>query len=108
MPEKGKNMKNKPIRLEGYLKTLRKALKSAQVDFWKEMRAADGVYHKEIAQAMRDYEKVEYSDKRVPGALAEAAKSFNDRCEAAYQALGKTTKEALGRFQKMIEELIGV
>jgi len=108
MPEKGENMSNKPIRLEDYLKTLRKALKSAQAAFWKEMRAADEVFHREIVQAMRDYEKVEYSNKRVPGALAAASKSLNDRYDAAYQAFGKSTKEALERFEKKIEDLVGV
>ncbi len=101
-------VKERPTRLQDYLKALRKGLKSAQADFWREMHAAEEAFHKEIAQAMRDYEKVEYSNTRVPGALATASKSFNDRYDTAYQAFGKATKEALERFEKRIEDLIGV
>ena len=101
-------MNNKPIHLEDYLKSLRKGLKSSQVDFWKELRAAEEAFHKEMVQAMRDYEKSEYSNKRISGNLAQAAKSFNEHYDAAYQAFGKSTKEALERFERKIEELIGV
>lgn len=101
-------MDKKSTGLEDYLKALRKALKSAQVDYWKEMKIADDVFHKEMAAGMHDYEKVEYSNTRVPGTLAEASRSFNERYNAAYEAFGKATKEALERFEKKIEELIGV
>ncbi len=99
---------NKPTRLEGYVKSLRKELKSTQVDFWKEVKTAEEVFHKEMVTAMRDYEKVEYSNKRVPGALAASAKSFNEQYNTTYETLGKATKEALERFEKRIEDLIGV
>ena len=102
-----KKVKEMPTRLEDYLKSLRKTLKSARADFWKEMKAAEEVFHKEMVAAMRDYEKVEYSNKRVPGAIAAASKSFNDRYDTAYQAFGKATREALERFEKKIEDLIG-
>ena len=104
---KAKNMKEKPTSLEDYLRSLRKSLKSAQGSFWKEMKLAEEAFHKEIVAAMRDYEKAEYTDKRVPGALAEAGKNFNERYEAAYKDFGKSTKEALARFQRGMEELIG-
>jgi HSP90 family molecular chaperone len=60
-----------------------------------------------MGAAIRDYEKVEYSKKRVPGGLAEAARSFNDKYDTAYQDFGNATKEALERFEKKIEDLIG-
>ena len=101
-------MENRPLGLEGYLKTLRKGLKLAQVDFWKEMKAAEVAFHKEMVAAMRDYEKTEYSDKRIPGTLAAAAKGFNERYEVAYQDFGKATKQSLEQFEKKIEELVGV
>jgi len=94
--------------LADYLKSLRKALKSAQAGFWRDIRAAEQAFHKEMAAAMREYEKAEYSNRRVPGALAEAAKSLNDRYEAAYRSFGNATKEALERFEKKIEDLMGV
>jgi len=105
---KPESMKEKPTILKDYLKSLSKRLKSAQGNFWKEMKLAEGAFHKEIVSAMREYEKAEYTDKRVPGALAEAGKDFNERYEAAYKTFGKSTKEALERFQRGIEELIGV
>ena len=108
MSKKLVNISNKPINLESYLKSLRKSLKSTQTDFWKEIRAADRAYQKEMEQAMRDYEKVEYSTKRVPSALSQAAKIFIDRYDDAYRTLGKTTKESIMRFQKTVEELIGM
>ena len=100
--------KEMPTRLEDYLKSLRKELKTAQTDFWKEIRAAEQTFHKNMVAAMRDYEKVEYSKKRVPGALEEASKSFNDQYNASYQVFGSTTRQALERFEKRIEDLIGV
>jgi hypothetical protein len=104
---KRENMKEKPTSLEDYLRSLSKRLKSAQGNFWKDTKLAEETFHKEIAAAMHEYEKVEYTDKRVPGSLAEAGKEFNERYEAAYKTFGKTTKEALARFQMEIEELIG-
>jgi len=105
---KPENMKEKPTSLEDYLRSLSKRLKSAQGNFWKEIKLAEEAFHKEIVVAMREYEKAEYTEKRVPGSLAEAGKDFNERYEAAYKTLGKSTKEALARFQREIEELIGV
>lgn len=101
-------MENRPLGLEGYLKTLRKGLKVAQVDFWKGIKAAQVAFHKEMVAAMHDYEKTEYSDKRIPGTLAAAAKGFNERYEVAYQDFGKATKESLEQFEKKIEDLVGV
>ena len=95
-----------PGSLEDYIKSLSKELRLAKTYFWKETKAAEEGFHKAIAAAMRDYEKVEYSKKRVPGALAEAAKSFNDQYDAAYRAFGNATKEALERFENKIEDLI--
>ena len=100
--------KEMPARLEDYLKVLSKELRSTQADFWKEMKAAEEGFRKTMITAMRDYEKVEYSSKRVPGALAEASKSFDDQYDTAYQAFGNVTKGALERFERKIEELIGV
>ncbi len=97
-----------PSRLPDYLKTLSKSLKSAQSDFWKDIKAAEDTFHSDITAAMRDYEKVEYSNKRVPGALAAASKVFTDQYNTAYQILGRNTRVALERFEKRIEELIGV
>jgi hypothetical protein len=109
--EANENKKEKqmpPTRLPDYLKTLSKSLKSTQADFWKEIKAAEDTFHSDIVAAMRDYEKVEYSSKRVPGALAAATKVFNDQYNTAYQIFGRTTRVALERFEKRIEELIGV
>jgi hypothetical protein len=100
--------KEMPSRLQDYLKSLRKELKTAQSDFWKEIKTAENAFHKDIVAAMRDYEKVEYSNKRVPGALAVASKKFNEQYNTAYQIFGSTTKQALERFEKRIEDLIGV
>lgn len=97
-----------PSRLPDYLKTLSKSLKSAQSDFWKDIKAAEDTFHSDITAAMRDYEKVEYSNKRVPGALAAASKVFTDQYNTAYQIFGRNTRVALERFEKRIEELIGV
>jgi hypothetical protein len=97
-----------PARLEDYLKVLSKELRSTKADFWKEMKVAEEGFRKTMIAAMRDYEKVEYSSKRVPGALAAASKDFNDQYDTAYQAFGNATKEALERFERKIEELIGV
>ena len=103
--DKGKEM---PVRLEDYLKVLSKELRSTQADFWKEMKAAEEVFRRAMVSAMHDYEKVEYSNKRVPGVLAEASQSFINRYDTAYQGFGKATKGALERFTGKIEELIGV
>lgn len=97
-----------PSRLPDYLKTLSKSLKSAQSDFWKDIKAAENTFHSDMTAAMRDYEKVEYSNKRVPGALAVASKVFTDQYNTAYQIFGRNTRVALERFEKRIEELIGV
>ena len=97
-----------PVRLEDYLKVLSKELRSTKADFWKEMKVAEEGFRRAMITAMRDYEKVEYSSKRVPGALAEASNNFNDQYNTAYQAFGSTTKVALERFERKIEELIGV
>jgi len=103
-----KKARQMTTRLPDYLKSLSKALKSAQDDFWKDMKAAEKTFHNDIVAAMRDYEKVEYSSKRVPGAIASASKVFNDQYNTAYQILGRTTRAALERFERKIEELIGV
>jgi len=100
--------KEKPSSLDDYIKSLSKELRAAKTFFLKETRKAEENFHKAMTAAMHDYEKIEYSKKRVPGALAEAARSFNDRYEAAYQAFGSATKEALENFHKKIEDLIGV
>jgi len=100
--------KEMPTHLEDYLKVLRKEIRSTQGDFWKEMKVAEEGFRKAMVAAMREYEKVEYSNKRVPGALAAASKSFSDQYDTAYQAFGNATKEALERFERKIEELIGV
>ena len=105
---KDEKKKDRTISLEDYLKSLRKGIKSAQGDFWKEIRLAEEAFRKDMTAAMRDYEKVEYSNKRVPGTLAEATKSFNERYNVAYGSFGNTTKETLERFEKIIEDLIGV
>ena len=97
----------KTFRLKDYLSKLRKDLKSSQINYWRNIRTAQETFQKELITAMREYETVEYSDKRVPGALGEAAKSFNERYEAAYRAFGEATREALQRFHKNIESLIG-
>jgi hypothetical protein len=96
-----------PTRLEDYLKSLKKELRSTQADFWKEMKVAEEGFRKAMVAAMREYEKVEYSNKRVPGALSAASKSFNDQYDTAYQVFGNATKGALERFEKKIEDLIG-
>jgi len=93
--------------LQDYLKSLRKELKTAQADFWKEIRSAEHTFHKDMVAAMRDYEKVEYSNKRIPGALGTASKNFNDKYNTAYQIFGSTTRQTLERFKKRIEDLIG-
>lgn len=100
--------KETPGRLEDYLKSLRNELKTAQADFWKEIRAAENIFHKDMVAAMRDYEKVEYSNKRIPGAIAAASKKFNDQYNTSCHIFGSTTKQALERFEKRIEDLIGV
>ena len=97
-----------PSCLPDYLKTLSKSLKSAQSDFWKDIKAAEDIFHNDLTAAMRDYEKVEYSNKRVPGALAAASKVFTDQYNTAYQIFGRSTRVVLERFEKRIEELIGV
>ena len=100
--------KEMPVRLQDYLKSLRKELKTAQSEFWKEIKAAEHTFHKDMVAAMRDYEKVEYSNKRVAGALGTASKNFNDKYHTSYQILGSTTKQALERFHRRIEDLVGV
>ena len=100
--------KEMPTRLEDYLKSLRKELKTAQTDFWKETRTAEQTFHKDMVAAMRDYEKVMYSKKRVAGALEAASKNFNDQYNTSYKIFGSTTRQALERFEKRIEDLIGV
>jgi len=107
MGEKGKMKSDKPVRLDDYLKGLRKALQVAQRDFWKDMRAAEGIFRKEMTAAMREYEKVAYFDKRVPGALTEAAKIFNERHDAAYRIFGEATKGVLQRLERKVEDLMG-
>jgi hypothetical protein len=82
-------------------------MKSAKGSFWREMTLAEDAFQKEIAAAMWDYEKAEYPEKRIPGALAEAGKNFVKRYETAYEGFGKLTKQALAQFQKTIEELVG-
>lgn len=98
---------DKPVRLDDYLKGLRKSLQVAQRDFWKDMRAAEDTFRKEMTSAMREYEKVVYFDKRVPGALTEAAKIFNERHDAAYRVFGESTKAVLQRLERKIEDLMG-
>ena len=100
--------KDRPSSLDDYIKSLSKELRAAKTYYLKETKKAEDGFHKAMVAAMHDYEKVEYSKKRVPGALAEAARSFNERYDAAYQAFGNTTKEALEQFEKRIEDLIGV
>ena len=100
--------KDKASSLDDYIKSLSKELRAAKNYYLKETKKAEEGFHKAMVAAMHDYEKVEYSKKRVPGALAEAARSFSDRYEAAYQAFGSATKEALEHFHKKIEDLIGV
>jgi len=100
--------KEMPTHLEDYLKVLSKELRSTQADFWKEMKVAEEGFRKAMVAAMRDYEKVEYSGKRVPGALVEASKSFSNQYDIAYQDFGIATRGALERFERKIEELIGV
>ncbi len=100
--------KDRPSSLDDYIKSLSKELRAAKAYYWKEMKKAEEAFHKAMTVAMNDYEKVEYSKKRVPGALVEAARDFNDKYEAACQAFGSATKEALEHFHKKIEDLIGV
>ena len=100
--------KDKSSSLDDYIKSLSKELRAAKAYFLKETKKAEEGFHKAMVAAMHDYEQVEYSKKRVPGALVEAGKSFNDKYDAAYQAFGNATKEALERFEKRIEDLIGV
>ena len=100
--------KEMPTRLQDYLKSLRKELKTAQADFWKEIKTAENTFHKDMVAAMRDYEKVEYSNKRIAGALGRASKNFNDQYNTSYQIFGSTTRQALERFHKRIEDLVGV
>ena len=107
MRKKEKMMVERPARLEDYLKTLRRSLKSARQDFWKDTRAAEEAFHREMTAAVREYEKIAYLDKRVSGALTEAAKSLNDRHDASYRVFGEATKGALQRLEKKIEELLG-
>jgi len=99
--------KERPSSLENYIKSLRKELEFAKVSFWKEIRVAQVNFHKAMVGAMRDYEKVEYLKKRVPGTLAEASKSLNEKYDTAYRAFGNATKEALERFARSTEDLIG-
>ena len=101
------NKDPKPMSLDHYLKHLGKKMKSAKGSFWREMTLAEDAFRKEIAASMRDYEKAEYHEKRIPGALAEAGKDFDKHYEAAYEGFGKLTKQALAKFQKTIEELVG-
>ena len=101
------NKASKTMSLDKYLKHLGKKMKSAKSSFWQEMALAEDAFRKEIAAAMRDYEKAEYTEKKTPGALAEAGKNFDKRYETAYEGLGKLTKQALANFQKTIEELVG-
>ena len=75
--------------LSAYIKSLGKELKSAQSNFWKEMKIAEDDFHKAIVYAMREYEKVEYSKERVPGALASASEEFDNQYDAAYRAFGR-------------------
>ena len=86
------NKESKPMSLDKYLKRLGKKMKSAKDSFWKEMTLAEDAFRKEIASAMQDYEKAEYTDKRIPGALAEAGKNFDKRYETAYEGFGKLRK----------------
>jgi len=105
--DEGMNKDSKPMSLDNYLKRLGKKMKSAKGSFWREMTLAEDAFRKEIAAAMGDYEKAEYPEKRIPGALAEAGKNFDKRYETAYEGFGKLTKQALAQFQKTIEELVG-
>ena len=105
--DEGMNKESKPLSLDDYLKLRGKKMKTAKGSFWREMTLAEEVFRKEITAAMRDYEKAEYTEKRIPGALTEAGKNFDKRYETAYEGFGKLTKQALTQFQKTIEELIG-
>lgn len=105
--DEGMNKESKPMSLDKYLKHLGKKMNAASGSFWREMALAEEAFRKEMAEAMRNYEKAEYTEKRIPGALAEAGKDFDKRYEAAYEGFGKLTKQALEQFQKTIEELVG-
>jgi len=105
--DEGMNKESKPISLDNYLKHLGKKMKSAKSSFWREMTLAEDAFRKEIAAAMQDYEKAEYTERKIPGALAEAGKNFDKRYETAYEGFGKLTKQSLAQFQKTIEELVG-
>ena len=105
--DEGMNKDSKAMSLDKYLKHLEKKMKAARGNFWREMALAEEAFRKDIAAAMRNYEKAEYSDKRIPGALAEAGKDFDKQYEAAYEGFGKLSKQALEQFQKTIEELVG-
>lgn len=106
-PDEGMKKDSKAMSLDNYLKHLEKKMKAARSSFWREMSLAEEAFRKEMASAMRNYEKAEYADKRIPGALAEAGKDFDKHYEAAYEGFGKFTKQALEQFQKTIEELVG-
>ena len=105
--DEGKNKDSKAMSLDKYLKHLEKKMKTAKGSFWREMASAEEAFRKEMAAAMRNYEKAEYADKRIPGALVEAGKDFDKHYEDAYEGFGKLTKQALEKFQKAIEELVG-
>ena len=105
--DEGINKESKAMSLDDFLKHLGKKMKSARGNFWREIALAEEAFRKEMAAAMRNYEKAEYTDKRIPGALAEAGKDFDNHYEAAYEGFGKSTKQALAQFQKTIEELVG-
>ncbi len=105
--DEGMNKESKTMSLDNYLKHLGKKMKSAKSSFWREMALAEDAFRKEMAAAMRDYEKAEYAEKKTPGALAEAGENFDKRYETAYEGLGELTKQALTKFQKTIEELVG-
>ena len=96
----------KPHNLDDYIKSLGKELRNAKAAFWKETRMAEDAFHKSMHNAMADYEKVEYSKKRVPGAIAEAGQVFDQEYDSAYKIFGGETRAALERFKKRIEDLI--
>jgi hypothetical protein len=105
--DEGMNKDFKSMSLDKYLKRLGKKMKAAKGSFWREMKLAEDAFRKEIAAAMRDYEKAQYTERKIPGALAEAGKDFDKRYETAYEDFGKLTKQALSQFQQTIEELVG-
>ena len=75
--DEGMNKDSKPMSLDNYLKRLGKKMKSSRGSFWRDMTLAEEAFRKEMAAAMRNYEKAEYPEKRIPGALAEAGILFD-------------------------------